>query len=271
MASNSIANGGLTYETYNLGMPYPTHHPAMESETSAIPAGNVSSSTERTVMVKLCGVCGDVAKSYHFGGLSCDSCKAFFRRSIQNDNYVHFQCCQLNGQCVLTLTNRKRCQYCRIKRCFQIGMEKSWVMTEEERQLMMKARAEKKLSKQLAASGTSGTTTTTDKSVYSVTDFGASSDYEPHIQNMSDFLSPVEMKEIESIVTKYMHAYQHVPYRNELRYYDNERPGVQIMEVRKKTILPAKIKLTNFWLVQMSIIIIRCLGRWFADSPFMPV
>ena len=93
--------------------------------------------------VKYCGVCGDIAKSYHFGGLSCDSCKAFFRRSVQNDNYLHFQCCH-RGQCVISLSNRKSCQYCRMKRCFAIGMEKSWVMTEDERKALMKARAEKK-------------------------------------------------------------------------------------------------------------------------------
>ena len=60
-------------------------------------------------------------------------------------------------------------------------------------------------------------------------------EYEPQIERMIDFLSPLEIKEIESIVTKYMHAYQHVPYRTELRFYDSDRPGVQVMEVRIST------------------------------------
>lgn len=108
-------------------------------------------------------------------------------------------------------------------------------MTEEERKALMKARAEKKLRKQLAASAS--TTTTGGKSIFdfSSEDLGSSSSsssYEPQIERMIDFLAPVEIKEIESFVTKYLHAYQHVPYRADLRFFDNDRPGVQVMEVR---------------------------------------
>lgn len=198
--------------------------------------------------VKYCGVCGDIAKSYHFGGLSCDSCKAFFRRSVQNDNYLHFQCCH-RGLCVISLSNRKSCQYCRMKRCFGIGMEKSWVMTEEERKALMKARAEKKLNKKPPTTSTTTTSMTSPSAVNAHNQNSSSSssggeqspglagpsvgtnEYEPQIDRMIDYLAPLEIKEIESIVTKYMHAYQHVPYRTELRFYDHDRPGVQVMEV----------------------------------------
>ena len=61
---------------------------------------------------KLCGVCGDVAKSNHFGGLSCDSCKAFFRRSVQNNAYKAFAC-PYERKCVIGKMSRKTCQYCR--------------------------------------------------------------------------------------------------------------------------------------------------------------
>lgn len=195
--------------------------------------------------IKYCGVCGDIAKSYHFGGLSCDSCKAFFRRSVQNDNYLHFQCCH-QGECLISLSNRKSCQFCRMKRCFSIGMEKSWVMTEDERKAMMKARADKKLSKQLAQTAANTTTIGAAAAAaaamrQSISPSGLSSgddrssnvgDYEPKIEHMADYLEPLEIKEIESIVTKYLHAYQHVPYRTELRQFDHDRPGVQVMEVR---------------------------------------
>jgi hypothetical protein len=209
--------------------------------------GGAGGSSGRNGGVKYCGVCGDIAKSYHFGGLSCDSCKAFFRRSVQNDNYLHFQCCH-RGQCVISLSNRKSCQYCRMKRCFAIGMEKSWVMTEEERKALMKARAEKKSCKRSPTVSTSSNASAQNLNTSSNSSGGdqspgfaaptaptsaaiASADYEPQIERMIDFMAPLEIKEIESIVTKYMHAYQHVPYRSELRFFDSDRPGVQVMEV----------------------------------------
>jgi hypothetical protein len=237
----SVGQSSASYQSYNMQQHIGTshqHHPTVKleptSSSSNVPVHSaLPPASGRGGVAKYCGVCGDIAKSYHFGGLSCDSCKAFFRRSVQNDNYLHFQCCH-RGQCVISLSNRKSCQYCRMKRCFAIGMEKSWVMTEDERKALMKARAEKKLSKQLAASATS--TTTGGKSIYNYSsDDGVStsscSDYEPQIERMIDFLAPLEIKEIESIVTKYMHAYQHVPYRTELRFFDHDRPGVQVMEV----------------------------------------
>ncbi|XP_077490355.1 nuclear receptor subfamily 1 group I member 3-like [Amblyomma americanum] len=86
---------------------------------------------------RICGVCGDRAKSYHFGGISCDSCKAFFRRSVQNES--HFQCPN-RGNCRITLASRKSCQACRFAKCLAIGMEASWVMTEQERRARMQQR-----------------------------------------------------------------------------------------------------------------------------------
>ncbi|KAF0296789.1 Vitamin D3 receptor [Amphibalanus amphitrite] len=65
-------------------------------------------------VVKICGVCSDRAKSLHFGGMACDSCKAFFRRSVQNEAYKHFRC-SYEGRCSITITSRKCCQYCRVR------------------------------------------------------------------------------------------------------------------------------------------------------------
>ena len=229
------------YQDWRNGMV----NPIVKKENDDCVAEQSSNRSNRSI--KYCGVCGDIAKSYHFGGLSCDSCKAFFRRSVQNDNYLHFQCCH-QGECLISLSNRKSCQFCRMKRCFSIGMEKSWVMTEDERKAMMKARADKKLSKQLAQTAASTTTTGAGPPPPLRPSFSSSSSppyaddrsssngggdcYEPKIEHMADYLEPLEVKEIESIVTKYLHAYQHVPYRTELRQFDNDRPGVQVMEVK---------------------------------------
>lgn len=61
---------------------------------------------------KICGVCGDVAKSMHFGGMACDSCKAFFRRSVQGQSWKEFTCSG-EKKCTISKKNRKNCQYCR--------------------------------------------------------------------------------------------------------------------------------------------------------------
>ena len=218
----------------NCNLTYVSRHPPTatvipESDPSVKHSAYTMSNKRSALLVKCCGVCGDVAKSYNFGGLSCASCKAFFRRSVHKDNYLQFFCSH-EGQCVVSVSNRKSCQYCRMNRCFAIGMEKSWVLTENERKALMQARADKKLRKQLAASASNTTTTEhddwTSKHV-------SSNNYEPQIERMTDFLAPVEIKEIESIVTKYMHAYQHVPFPSELRQFYHDRPGAQAMEVNK--------------------------------------
>ncbi|KAF2356984.1 Zinc finger nuclear hormone receptor-type [Trinorchestia longiramus] len=88
-------------------------------------------------------ICGDVAKSMHFGGLCCDSCKAFFRRSVQSDGFRHFKCSGDN-HCIISIASRKFCKLCRFNKCEKVGMVREWVMSEEERIQLMKSRLNKK-------------------------------------------------------------------------------------------------------------------------------
>jgi hypothetical protein len=39
-----------------------------------------------------CHVCGDKSTGSHFGGISCESCKAFFRRSVQKNRFEDYKC-----------------------------------------------------------------------------------------------------------------------------------------------------------------------------------
>ncbi|KAG7158619.1 peroxisome proliferator-activated receptor alpha-like [Homarus americanus] len=91
---------------------------------------------------KRCGVCGDAARSMHFGGMACDSCKAFFRRSVQSGAYKSFQCPE-NKTCPISKQNRKVCQYCRFKKSQENGMEINWVMSETDRMVLWKNRLAK--------------------------------------------------------------------------------------------------------------------------------
>ncbi|KAH9401621.1 hypothetical protein TYRP_017019 [Tyrophagus putrescentiae] len=59
--------------------------------------------------VKRCRVCSDEAIGFNFNGLSCGSCKSFFRRNITK--YESFVCSR-NNDCVITLYSRKCCTRC---------------------------------------------------------------------------------------------------------------------------------------------------------------
>lgn len=70
----------------------------------------------------LCQVCGDKASGFHYGVHSCEGCKGFFRRSIQQK--IQYRPCSKNQQCPIMRINRNRCQYCRLKKCVSVGMSR---------------------------------------------------------------------------------------------------------------------------------------------------
>ncbi|XP_028996424.1 estrogen receptor 2a isoform X1 [Betta splendens] len=68
-----------------------------------------------------CAVCQDYASGYHYGVWSCEGCKAFFKRSIQGHNdYI----CPATNQCTIDKNRRKSCQACRLRKCYEVGMNK---------------------------------------------------------------------------------------------------------------------------------------------------
>ncbi|KAF6780355.1 hypothetical protein AHF37_00231 [Paragonimus kellicotti] len=71
-----------------------------------------------------CKVCGDKASGYHYGVISCEGCKGFFRRSIQKQ--IEYKCLR-DGKCLVIRLNRNRCQYCRFRKCLAVGMSKDSV------------------------------------------------------------------------------------------------------------------------------------------------
>nr|AAF80976.1 retinoic acid receptor gamma 2I [Ambystoma mexicanum] len=73
---------------------------------------------------KPCFVCNDKSSGYHYGVSSCEGCKGFFRRSIQK-NMVYT--CHRDKNCQINKVTRNRCQYCRLQKCFEVGMSKEVV------------------------------------------------------------------------------------------------------------------------------------------------
>ncbi|ODM96695.1 Vitamin D3 receptor A [Orchesella cincta] len=187
---------------------------------------------------KTCGVCGDRAKSFHFGGLSCDSCKAFFRRSVQNDAHVAFRCAY-DSCCDINISTRKSCQFCRFKKCLAIGMEKSWVMTEEERNALNQQRLEKKQTKPVATVQQppvseptytfQGTTKSTSVSREPAALAFLDSEYVADVDKMLDYMTYEEQLEIKSVVETYLHAYKEMPFRVSLA--EGRRDTLEIIEM----------------------------------------
>ncbi|XP_026843655.1 nuclear hormone receptor FTZ-F1 beta-like [Drosophila persimilis] len=67
-----------------------------------------------------CPICGDKISGFHYGIFSCESCKGFFKRTVQNrKNYV----CVRGGPCQVSISTRKKCPACRFEKCLQKGMK----------------------------------------------------------------------------------------------------------------------------------------------------
>lgn len=86
-------------------------------------------------MDKVCMVCGDKALGFNFNAVTCESCKAFFRRNALSSKDFS---CPFNETCEITVVTRRFCQRCRLQKCFKIGMRKEYIMTEEDKLLKRK-------------------------------------------------------------------------------------------------------------------------------------
>lgn len=97
-----------------------------EEEEGSPQAGSsdVDVGDEDKACVVDCVVCGDKSSGKHYGVFTCEGCKSFFKRSIRrNLNYS----CRSNRECQIDQHHRNQCQYCRLKKCFRVGMRKEAV------------------------------------------------------------------------------------------------------------------------------------------------
>ncbi|XP_061780592.1 nuclear receptor subfamily 2 group C member 1 isoform X2 [Nerophis lumbriciformis] len=101
-------------------------------ELSGQPIQFVTEGSDQSIskpVVEYCVVCGDRASGRHYGAVSCEGCKGFFKRSIRK-NLVYT--CRGSGECAINKIHRNRCQYCRLQRCIALGMKQDSVQCERK-------------------------------------------------------------------------------------------------------------------------------------------
>uniref|UniRef100_A0A8C6MF16 Nuclear receptor subfamily 2, group C, member 1 n=1 Tax=Nothobranchius furzeri TaxID=105023 RepID=A0A8C6MF16_NOTFU len=100
--------------------------------TASDGSGFVTEGSDQSIVkpiVEYCVVCGDKASGRHYGAVSCEGCKGFFKRSIRK-NLVYT--CRGSGDCAINKLHRNRCQYCRLQRCIALGMKQDSVQCERK-------------------------------------------------------------------------------------------------------------------------------------------
>ncbi|XP_058499008.1 nuclear receptor subfamily 2 group C member 2 isoform X2 [Solea solea] len=88
-----------------------------------------SGDLSRSQPIEYCVVCGDKASGRHYGAVSCEGCKGFFKRSVRK-NLTYS--CRSKQDCVINKHHRNRCQFCRLRKCLKMGMKTESVQSERK-------------------------------------------------------------------------------------------------------------------------------------------
>ncbi|XP_070179456.1 probable nuclear hormone receptor HR3 isoform X2 [Littorina saxatilis] len=68
-----------------------------------------------------CRVCGAPSSGFHFGALTCEGCKGFFRRMVKEREPGMYKCSS-GGSCEISTHTRNMCKACRYQKCITNGM-----------------------------------------------------------------------------------------------------------------------------------------------------
>ena len=112
-ASYIFSPGANAISGVDMGASYQISGPA-----TSLTAGDLPDTKDG--IEELCPVCGDKVSGYHYGLLTCESCKGFFKRTVQNKKVYT---CVAERSCHIDKTQRKRCPFCRFQKCLEVGMK----------------------------------------------------------------------------------------------------------------------------------------------------
>lgn len=112
-----------------------TNRGSASPTSSGAPSSSSSPTAPSSSASKVCVVCGDKSYGLNFNAITCESCKAFFRRNALSTKELF---CPFSNVCTITVVTRRFCQKCRLVKCFAEGMKKEHIMSEEDK--LMKRR-----------------------------------------------------------------------------------------------------------------------------------
>ncbi|CAJ0578067.1 unnamed protein product, partial [Mesorhabditis spiculigera] len=78
---------------------------------------------------EICHICNDRATGKHYGAISCDGCKGFFRRSIRKKRSY---ACRFEHTCAVDKNHRNSCRACRLRKCLMAGMKSNAIQNERD-------------------------------------------------------------------------------------------------------------------------------------------
>ena len=111
-----------------------SHSGMISPTTTCIPSSNMSQSSDGdSTHLKdgdqdgdlICVVCSDKSSGKHYGQVTCEGCKSFFKRSVRRN--LTYQC-RGNKNCPIDQHHRNQCQHCRLKKCFKMGMKREGII-----------------------------------------------------------------------------------------------------------------------------------------------
>lgn len=84
--------------------------------------GSEGDASKETQMSDIpCRVCSAPSSGFHFGAITCEGCKGFFRRMAKERELQRYQCTK-DGNCEINMMTRNLCKACRYKACLKVGM-----------------------------------------------------------------------------------------------------------------------------------------------------
>ncbi|XP_038666797.1 nuclear receptor subfamily 2 group C member 2 isoform X3 [Scyliorhinus canicula] len=99
------------------------------TDAAAVERLLIKTEVQRSQPIEYCVVCGDKASGRHYGAVSCEGCKGFFKRSVRK-NLTYS--CRSSQDCVINKHHRNRCQFCRLQKCLEMGMKIDSVQCERK-------------------------------------------------------------------------------------------------------------------------------------------